>query len=30
MTTRTPRSQILITGDIAWQARQPGIRLRIA
>ena len=30
MTTRTPRSQILITGDIEWQARQPGVRFRIA
>ena len=29
MTTRIPRSQILITGDIEWQARQPGVRLRI-
>ena len=30
MTTRVPPSQILITGDIEWQARQPGVRLRIA
>jgi hypothetical protein len=30
MTTRIPRSQILITGDIEWQARRPGVHLRIA
>ena len=30
MTTRTPRSQILITGGIERQARQPDVRLRIA
>jgi hypothetical protein len=30
MTTRAPRSQILITGGIEWQVRQPGVRLRIA
>jgi hypothetical protein len=30
MTTSAHRSQILITGDIEWQARQPGVRLRIA
>jgi hypothetical protein len=30
MTTRIPRSQVLITRGIEWQARQPGVRLRIA
>ena len=30
MTTRTPQSQILITGGIEWKERQPGGRLRIA
>jgi|KBSSwiStaDraftv2_1062776.scaffolds.fasta_scaffold02873_5 hypothetical protein len=30
MTTRIPPSQILITGDIEWQARKPRVRLRSA